>query len=349
MRGSVASGRARRRCVAGGVLFALTSVPSHWRGAAAQQTQRTWVPGSWTVVTSLAANRNLLAAPGNLACSGSALYTYDYGDHALKALSLTGAPLWRVPDRAAFHADSAVVSRVEVSPNGDVWMTRPNMGHIAVFSPAGTPVRTFTGIRNIREVQVNRDGSFWAWRDLETMPELRDSAGALRRKLPSSARVQPVDWLTASGTLASGADGALAVAYTYSNRFLIVRRGGTSVHAFRGVGEPRTAPKLKGETLTIGARRITGFRPAPGTRIVAMAVSVDADHLYILRGDDSTASPQHDRTVDSYRMSDGSYTGSYLLPDAVEELCVHDGEFIATTAASPPALRVWRFAPGNVR
>jgi len=331
------------------VLFALTGAPSHWRGTAAQQTPRTWVPGSWTVVTSLAANPNLLTTAGNLACSDRALYTYDYGDHALKALSLTGAPLWRVPDRAGLNLDSVTGSRAKVAPNGDVWMTRPNMGRIVVFSPAGTPVRTFSGIRNIRDVQVNRDGSFWTWREIETMPELRDSAGVLRRKLPSSARVQPVDLLGASGSLASGSDGTLAVAYTYSNRFLIVRRGGTSMHAFRGVGEPRTAPKLKGETLTIGGRRITGFRPGPGTRIVAMAISVDADRLYILRGDDSTGASRHDRTVDSYRMSDGGYTGSYLLPDAVEELCVHDGQFIATTAASPPALRVWRFAPGNVR
>jgi len=99
-------------------------------------------------------------------------------------------------------------------------------------------------------------------------------------------RGQPVDLLGASGSLASGADGALAAVYVYSNRFLIVRRGGTSVRAFRGVGEPRTAPKLKGETLAIGGHRITGFRPGPGTRIVAMASSVDADRLYILRGDD---------------------------------------------------------------
>src|SRR6185437_4770169 len=121
VRGSVASWRARWLCIVYGGLFALTGVPSPWRGAGAQQTPRTWVPGSWTVVTSLAANPLTCWAP---------------------------------------------------------------------------PVRS---------------------------------------------------------------------------------RPALTVRSFRGVGEPRTAPKLKGETLAIGGHRITGFRPGPGTRIVAMASSVDAD------------------------------------------------------------------------
>jgi len=161
--GSRVAVQTRRQCATRSALVALACVVLLTRGASAQQSQRTWLAGTWTVVTSLPANPNLLSRPGNLACADQAIYTYDFGDYSLKALSLTGAPLWRTADVPGVTQDSTGGTRVQLAPDGRVWMTHSNMGVVFVFSSGGELLRTYHVAHGVWDVRPNRDGSFWTW------------------------------------------------------------------------------------------------------------------------------------------------------------------------------------------
>ncbi|MGH7625516.1 MAG: hypothetical protein ACREOJ_09385 [Gemmatimonadaceae bacterium] len=337
----------RRRCSAWSALSALAGVVLLARGASAQQSQRTWLPGSWSVVTSLPGNPNLLNRPGNIACTNQAIYAYDFGDRSLKALSLAGAPLWRTADAPGVTLDSTGGTRVQVAPDGHVWMTHSNMGLISVFSPGGAPLRTYRVAHGVSDARPNRDGSFWTWNMQETVPTLYDSSGKPPHQPPHQPLAKMVDNGARMALLASADDGTLAVVFVLANRLMLMNRHGKTIRSERGVGTPRAFPTMVAQSMQVAGRTLQVWRLGSGARVVASAASADGGSLFILHGNDSTGATPANQTVDSYSMTDGRYLGSYRLPEGLSALCVRGGSFIGLTDTSPPALRVWKFVPRN--
>jgi len=345
--GSRVAVQTRRQCATRSALVALACVVLLTRGASAQQSQRTWLAGTWTVVTSLPANPNLLSRPGNLACADQAIYTYDFGDYSLKALSLTGAPLWRTADVPGVTQDSTGGTRVQLAPDGRVWMTHSNMGVVFVFSSGGELLRTYHVAHGVWDVRPNRDGSFWTWNMRETVATQYDSSGRSPHQPPHQPLTKMLDNSARMAMLTSDDDGTLGVVFVLANRLMLLDRHGKTIRSAPGVGAPRDFPTMVAQTVQVAGRTIQGWHLGSASRIVAAAATADGGRLFILHGNDSTGATPASQTVDSYSMTDGRYLGSYRLPEGLSELCVRGGSFIGLTDTSPPAFRVWKFVARN--
>jgi hypothetical protein len=315
--------------------------------------KRTWLGGSWSVVASVSSQTGAIDRSDLTAVSDSSLYVYDYQDHVLKAFTLGGKPKWRFGKDGMRAGEFHVVTSLAVDPLGRVWASDPIVGRVTIVSANGQLVRTIEGLEYPWRVVPRADGTFWGWiqarqPDGTLRGEVRqyDSTGAHFSRVSISPALDTVNSLTGTASLASIGANGLAMTYFWSDRFVLIDGKTRAARTYRGI-ERREFPSIGNRStgLTVGGNAVTKVVIDSAAKLGGLSGAVDGDRLYVLFGTGTRSASGVRRTVDTYRVSDGRYLGSYLLPEDALLLRVHNGLFIASVDKPVPAVKIWTWIP----
>lgn len=332
-------------CLVLAAVFAAPRSGPAQAGSATTQIRRRWVHGSWRVVGGVSQS-DYLGNPVTVAADGQSAYLFDAAEFAVKAFAFDGTPKWRLGRFGVQRGEFGRVTGLVVDAQHRLWVSDPDAGRISILSATGQLVRTIDGIEGILHVVPRPDGSFWGSTTRSAAPLLFDAAGQHPRALQVPSAFAHLDPLQAFAWLAEAPDGALATSYYWSGHFVIARRNGTEVRVYDGV-EDLAFPKVQYDTLVQMNQRIPVKHIAHGSRTGALASAADRGVLYELFTNHGPDRSALQRTVDAFDEVTGRYIGSYLLPQPVISIAVHDGIFVALTAGATPTIQVWQWVPAH--
>lgn len=317
--------------------------------------KRTWLGGSWADVATLSSQTGAIARSDLTAVGDSSLYVYDYQDHVLRAFTLAGKPKWRFGKDGMRAGEFHVVTTLDVDSRGRAWASDPVVGRVTIVSPNGQLVRAMEDLEYLWRIVPRADGSFWGWvqarqPDGTLRGEVRqyDSTGAHFTRVSISPELDTVNSLTGTAWLCAAPGDGLVITYFWSDRFAFVDGKTRAVRSYRGV-ERREFPSLgsRPTSMTVGGKAVTRIMIDSAAKLGGLSASVDGDRLYVLFGTGPRSEAGARRTVDTYRISDGRYLGSYLLPEDAMLLRVHNGVFVASITTPVPAVRFYKWIPAH--
>lgn len=307
--------------------------------AAQRDTSRVWERGSWRNGALLAHDAGVLDQPRSIAIAPKALYVFDAGPGTIVALDLDGRVRWRYvpPDSLRFNADRVVA--LAAGPDGGVWAADPNSGRCLVLSPLGA-IERMIPMHDSPHLAPRSDGSFWKASYLKLAPVLFDPQGRQVRalRLPASV-VAPVN-AVGDAVLALEGD-TLVIAYRTAGRFVIAPPHGVA-RDVRAVA-PRAFPRFRESDVTIGGRSVHTFKAAADEPPATLGLAAVAGVVYVLYWNEGGTPDDHERTLDMYRLSSGTYVGSRRLPLPSTAIAVSGDEVYALTDGGD--LHIWRWIP----
>lgn len=320
------------------VALASRALPSQ---APSRAISRHWMRGTWNAVANTDRSNVTFGDIQLLDCDNDRLITYDYVDHKVKAVSLTGSLLWEVGAPGLQRGQFYNVTDLHHDDRGNIWIVDPVPRRITVLSPSGALIRTYEHVPTWLRVAPRSDGLVWALFPPDGSPSVYDTAGRLhvRPSFPtqlSNLRIPANDL-----HLSPGPRDSVLIAYFWADRFVVVGADGRSPHEFVGI-EARNFPVATRTPRVVGGNAITTVGVDSAARPAVLSAEWSGPFVYVLpyslRGAADTSS-----TIDVYRASSGAYLGSRALPTRVIAISVY-GDVIAGIIAGPhPALRVWKW------
>ena len=342
----------RMRSVMPAAMALLLLLPAHAANTQ-EPTKRIWLGGSWSNLADVSAQTGAIGRSDLTAVSDSSLYVYDYQDHVLKAFTLDGKPKWKFGKDGMRAGEFHVVTSLEVDSRGQVWASDPIVGRVTIVSASGQLVRTIEGLEYPWRIVPRADGTFWGWiqarqADGTLRGEVRqyDSTGAHFSRVSISVALDTINSLTGTASLASVGANGLAMTYFWSDRFVLIDGKTRAARTYRGV-ERREFPSVGSRStgMTVGGKAVTRMLIDSAAKLGALSGAVDGDRLYVLFGTGPRSASGVRRTVDTYRIPNGQYLGSYLLPEDALLLRVHNGMFVASVDKPIPAVKIWTWIP----
>ena len=323
--------------------------------AAAQNnspTARRWIQGSWSTDGGLTLPSEQLRRGELTAVHGQTIYVFDYSDHVLTAFTMRGEPIWRFGHQGMEQGGFSSPTDLEVDSRGRIWICDPLVGRVTIVDQSGRMVRTIDGMTYLWHVIPRSDGRFWglmvvrAGNDLRNSVRLYDASGVHFKEISLSADLRNVSTVVASARLTATPDDGVVVTYLWSDRFVVVDGKSLAVHEYRGL-EHREFPTFTTQptALHVGAQTVSKVRIDTAAVPAALAASVNGDSLYVLFGSGPRETPGTRRIVDVYRVDNGKYVGSYRLPEDVNHVLVHEGQFVGSLEQPEGAIRVWTWMP----
>jgi len=301
--------------------------------AAGQETVgRDWMGGRWEQISGVAPDADLLLDPQLLAVDESTLYVFDYGDLALKAFSLRGDPRWTLGRAGGGPGEFRNPTDLKATPRG-VWVIDPGNVRLTLVSHEGAVLETLTMGREISTAIPQPDGSLLGFG--ATSPFLVHLApdGSAHDSSLIPETLVGTHPLLREAYAAAAPTGEGMLGFRWSSRRLLIAGG--RVQVFDGV-EPRPIP-------TLVQSRVQGnlvTKVDPEAREAVLSAAGWAGASYFLYG----GRTEHaGRIVDAYRVVDGAYLASWLLPRKGVQLAVVGDAFALLVRYPAPAVVVWRW------
>jgi hypothetical protein len=310
-------------------------MPQRSASAFAPPGVRTFLRASWkkTVVVEGALDSELLR-PELIAAHGDAIYVYDYGDYSLKAFSEDGRLLWIFGRDGKGPGEFVNPTDLRVDRGGAVWLADPANSRVTVVSAAGRLVRTIQTESAIERIVPLAAGAFVGFAYAGDMPRFTrfDSLGRTIAQLGHPKWMDSVPSLVSELRVAASPDGRMiAVGSYYSGRLLLMRDSDASVRDSRAIEEqafPRPIQYAPRPNMTV--RRVP-----PEARPIIRGLTADHEYAYALV---VGAHAERGRILDVYRLRDGVYQGSHLLPEKVTAIAMFSRGIAALVSDPLPAL-----------
>jgi hypothetical protein len=295
--------------------------------------------GNWERIGGVApAIDSPLFRPLLLAGHGDRVYVFDYGDHAVKAFDLTGTHLWSLGRRGKGPREFTNPTDLQVDMRGDLWVLDPENARITIVSREGR-VRDQIAIRRPvqRLIPLDRN-SFWAIGMTNAMAELLNAEGATVRSVRQPELLSDAAVAVRETRVSVTPDGRYGlIGFIYADPLLLLDLSSGALRTIRGI-EPQPFPKM----VQWSDRGAVFTRVDPEARPATLSITSDQEHMYVLYGG---TSPHRGRIVDRYLLSDGTYRGSFILPQRVLRIVRVDRGFAALVSDPVPAIHVWRWLP----
>lgn len=273
-----------------------------------------------------------------------AVYVYDYATHELRALDGSGNLLWATwgADGPAPVIGFANPSDMKVDKANNLWIDDPYAGLVFVLSERGVVQRRIPALQSAARIVLQPDGGFWLWDEAIRGGgfSIFSASGVRIGEIPARDRGAGIDTLppiVRVPWLARGADPASPIVQTFSwsSDFLLWNQADRKPLTIHGV-EPLNFPVA----LSWSVRGRDHLRVPPDASRGAMGAVADDSRIYILF---AGATKYKGRIVDTYRLHDGVYVGSYLLPQPVVSLSRLGESFVTTTTQPMAGVQIWKW------
>jgi hypothetical protein len=270
--------------------------------------------------------------------SGDAI-VYDYATRRVSLFTVGGRIEWSYGNR---DGDSSFVNPTDLEMQGNVIsLVDPASRSFTQLSLNGRLLRQVRMVRGVHQVVVFSHGEFAGYEttNQEALGALFDSTGRVVRELSTTPELlrlmNPV-----RATRIASFPGSDSIAIVYN------RAGFLSLANPRG-GAP---PLLDGVEAIPFPRMIewkdpdgqVNLRVDPSAPLGALAVQVDADHIFVLF---SGLTADAGRLIDVYRRGDGKYLRSYALPEAAIDFARTPTGFVTvgkSVGGNKPVIAFWR-------
>jgi len=322
------------------VLLALASraLPSQ---APSHAISRQWMRGTWNTVGNTDRSSVTFGDIQLLDADNDRLITYDYVDHKVKAVSLTGSLLWQVGEPGLQRGQFYNVTDLHHDDRGNIWIVDPVPQRITVLSPSGALIRTYEHVPTWLRVAPRSDGLVWALFPPDGSPGVYDTAGHLHVRPSLSTQLANLRIPANDLHLSPGSHDSVLIAYFWADRFVVLGADGKSPHEFVGI-EARNFPVATRTPRVVAGQSITTVGVDSAARPAVLSATWSGAYIYVLPYSQRTAADTSS-TIDVYRASSGAYVGSRALPARVIAFSIN-GDVIAGIIAGPhPTLRVWKW------
>lgn len=299
------------------------------------QTERRFLTVDWTktVVVKGELDSELLR-PELMVARDSTFYVYDYGDQSVKAFSERGLLLWRFGRGGRGPGEFVNPTDLQVDGEGRVWLCDPATSRITVVSTSGRLVRTIQTETPIERLVSLGEGRFLGFVHSGPKPKFTryDSLGGILGSVPHPSWMDTIPSLVSElrMTAAPGNNTVIVGSY-YSGRIMKLQSGAARFQEITTV-ETYQFPK----PITYApSKQMTVRRLPPDARPTIRSISADAEFSYalIFGGDE-----RRGRIIDRYKLSDGSYSGSWLLPERISAISVTKRGIAALVVDPLPSL-----------
>ncbi|MBA4072812.1 MAG: hypothetical protein C0497_13390 [Gemmatimonas sp.] len=275
---------------------------------------------------------------------GPVLYVFDYGDHALKAFSVDGRLLWRFGRKGSGPGEFVNPTDLKIDGRDAVWLADPANSRVTIVDGHGRLVRTMPTTVAVEHLLPLATGEFLGFGYSGDKPAFSryDSLGHSAQPIGYPVWMDTVPSLVSELRVAGSPDGrSAAVASYYSGRLLLMRHGASGVREIPVV-ETQAFPT----PITYSpSPRMTVRRFPPEARPLVRALTADSEFVYALI---AGTHKERGRILDVYRLLDGSYHGSYLLPQPVAAMTVvAHGLAVLVNEPMPSLYYLERRAPGR--
>ncbi len=320
-----------------------TSSPEHsW----AQE--RHWLPDPVESAVFVDVNGDLFGDPRKIRASpGGGFVVTDWADFAIRAFSAAGEPLWRFGRSGQGPGEFVRFLDVEYDRDGQLLVLDDENERLTVLDSIGALVGSLRlpkgGTRQVMpssfsngdRVVMPRDDGATLWIAISGARSVRETGPASPFRFDNP--IEGEAWATPLP------DGGAAITFRWSSQMILLAPDGEIRATVDGV-EPIPFAKAVTEYPDVV---IEGFRTISVTRIdreaatpAARSVAADASRVFVLF---NGSSEDAGRILDTYAVSDGSYLGSYRLPDhAYRDITIlADGRLATLDVELYPAVRLW--------
>lgn len=280
-----------------------------------------------------------LLRPELLAARDSVVIVYDYGDNAVKAFGAGGVVLWRFGRAGRGPGEFVNPTDLQVDQDGLVWLTDPPVSRVTILNAQGRLLRSIQMATAVERVLPLSDGKFLGFAHAGGKPSFTrfNASGKVEGVVRHPAWLDTVPSLVSELRMTASPDGrSIGVGSYYSGRLLVMDSKATMLKPVAAV-ESYDFPK---PIEYAPSKQMTVRRLPPDARPTIRSVTADAQFLYSLV---YGRSDQRGRIVDMYRLADGAYHGSMILPQSVSSIAVTERGFAALSIDPLPSLYYLRF------
>jgi len=313
--------------------------------AVAQQDQRRFNEREWRLVGGVApAMESPVLLPLLLAATDSAVYVFDYGDHAVKAFKFEGTLLWTVGRAGRGPGEFQNPTDLQMDAGGRIWVTDPSNLRITIVTGDGQVEQLIRPEQPVARVMPLNGGSrFWGLsQTIGSFGYRFDSSGSVEGALPPPSILQdrhPLEYESLAA--ASSHARRVVVGFLYADYLLFTAQQGPDWSLVRGIEKLDFPGVLQWTQSGLPVTRIH-----PDAREATLSVTVDSSKVYVLFGG---SSDERGRIVDVYSLVDGTYLESYLLPESVIRISKIRNGLVGLVRDPVPAIRVWRWSAKPIR
>lgn len=309
--------------------------------AQAVRAPRVLLPVRWTPVCTIRSTAVASPQPGFVARRGDTLLVLDYADRDLRAWHCDGRELWRFGRTGSGPGEFRTPTGLHIDGHGRVLVHDYETSRVTVIDPRSRAARTLPLDRNMYAIVPHPSEGFVAF-PVRGSPFaiVYDTLGKERSRLPRP------DGLDGGNSIADGivvgvGNGLLLAASQVTDRLFLYRPSTRAWRSLRGV-EPMDYPRVERFRAVLPDGRVEdAIRPGRDTRYTASMVSADGGLLFV----DSRITEPRARVLDVYRLADGRYCGSLVMPMRVARPSVA-GDVVTAIAieeSGVTSVRSWRF------
>lgn len=308
----------RRSCTTVGAVILLISTGD----VAATQSMpsaRRFIAVEWkkTVVVEGALDSELLN-PGLMVARDSTIYVYDYGDHAVKAFAVDGSLKWRFGRDGRGPGEFGNPTDLQLDRSGMLWLADPATSRVTVIAGNGRLVRTVQARASVERILPLSAGRFLTYAFTGEKPSLErwDSLGRAVGSVRHPPWLDTVPSLVSELRIAAAPDGRqFMFASFYSGRLM---RMGADDSVLRDIGSVEIHAFPQPLTYSPSKNMVVRRLP-PEARPTIRSMTADTEFAYALI---LGRHEERGRIIDLYRLTNGSYAGSWLLPERVVAISI---------------------------
>ena len=287
---------------------------------------------------------------------GGGFAVADWAGLAVRTFSADGEPQWRFGREGAGPGEFLMFSDMEYGVDGELLILDSKNARLTIVNPDGVlkgTVRTPKG----RMSQVLPSAASGRWLLLPTTNR-RTTFGLVVSD--GGEATTSVSWpsemsfskdLVAEAFAAPTGDGRAVVVFRWASPLIYVEADGSIESVVEGV-ERIPFPEVVDYPVDTkaagldrrGITRMQLTKVDPQAVLAVRSVTADRSRVFVLF---AGASEYRDRIVDTYRVPDGAYQGSFLLPHAVADIAVlADGRLATLEREFFPTVRLWTLSGG---
>jgi hypothetical protein len=264
-----------------------------------------------------------LLRPELLAADSSHVYLFDYGDKLLKAFDTTGTQLWTYGNARRSNAVFSNPTDLRIDSTGDLVVYDAGRSKIVRLTSSGTLLRETSAAHGVTQAVPINDGIWLLGRDGSAFGVGIDSTGTTVSRLEIPVGLRDIDPVLRQPIAASARGGrALITGFHNTGRFAIW--DDPAIDSVRFVDGIEPLPVAAVSEWHIGNALIK--RVAPNAETGSLSITTDRTNFYVLFGGKTA---YRYRIVDVYRIANGAYRGSYILPQEAAGIeRTQDGFFV---------------------